>query len=254
MNTKQRANNPCLSLPIEVGGEIYDLNSTPMNPESTNYQQAWNGYKPECTLENKAECQLVPIQTANIKHKNLYRAIEIEGDKWMKLACETAKNSVIEKGGPFGAIVLQIDSETNEIIRYWTNHNQVTSTNDPTAHAEIMTIRSACKSLGVFKLDEIKKEDSQLSQPGELSHCIIYSSTEPCPMCYSAICWAKIPALFFAATRFDSGVKGVDFSDEEIYNELAKPYAERKMIIYQCTTDNSLDAFNLWKRTPNIKY
>jgi len=144
--------------------------------------------------------------------------------------------------------------ETNQVIRYWKNHNQVTRINDPTAHAEVMTIRSACNSLGVFNLGEIKKEDSLLDQPGEISYCIIYSSAEPCPMCYSAICWANLQALLFAATRFDAAVQGVNFSDEEIYNELETPYPNRNLKVFQSTTRNSLDAFNLWKRSIKTNY
>jgi guanine deaminase len=139
-------------------------------------------------------------------------------------------------------------------LRYWKDHNQVTSTNDPTAHAEIAAVRSACNSLGVFDLGRIAKEKSKLPQPGKWSYCVIYSSVEPCPMCYSAIYWARIPMLFFAATRFDCSVKGVSFSDEEIYDELSKPYSERALKVFQCTTDNSLDAFNLWKRSPKTPY
>lgn len=195
-----------------------------------------------------------PLQKANIKVNHIYDNIERNDDAWMQLACDTARNSVEAKGGPFGAIILQIDKETNQIIRYWKNHNQVTLINDPTAHAEVMVIRSACKSLGVFNLGEIKQEDSLLDQPGKISYCILYSSTEPCPMCYSAICWANIPVLLFAATRFDAAAEGVNFSDEEIYDELAKPYPKRKTKVYQCTTDNSLDAFNLWKRSNKICY
>ena len=68
------------------------------------------------------------------------------------------------------------------------------------------------------------------------SYCVIYSSAEPCPMCYAAIMWARLPYLFFAATRYDSAAQGVNFSDESIYESLAVPYAERAMTVRQCTT------------------
>lgn len=225
-------------------------------PEYTNASsyESWDGYEPSCTLDNSDEYQNFQIQKANIKANNLYLGIERGSDVWMHMACETALNSVNDKGGPFGAILLQIDKDTNQVIRYWKNHNQVTLTKDPTAHAEVMTIRSACKSLGVFDLGEIKKEDSLLDQPGDVSYCVIYSSAEPCPMCYSAICWAKLKVLFFAATRFDAAVPGVQFSDEEIYNELGLPYSKRLLKVFQCTTGNSLDAFNLWKRSNKVSY
>lgn len=194
------------------------------------------------------------MESKNIKTDSIYNGIEINGDKWINIACEEAVNSVKQGGGPFGALILQIDSDSGRIIRYWVNHNQVTAANDPTAHAEVMAIRSACKSLGVFNLGEIKKGESLLIQPGESSFCVIYSSGEPCPMCYSAICWSGVKYLYFAATRFDAAVEGLNFSDEEIYNELALPYNERKIAVYRCKTDNSLDAFNLWKIIDKIEY
>lgn len=201
------------------------------------------------SFENK-----LVVNNKNIKVNNIYSNIEVNGDYWMEKVCSNAYKSVLEGGGPFAGIVIQIDSESKKIIRYWENHNQVTKGSDPTAHAEVMTIRSACQSLGTFNLGLIKKEESKLSQPGETSFCVIYSSTEPCPMCYSAICWAKIETLMFAATRYDAASDGVNFSDEEIYKELDKPYKDRAMTIYQCSVDNSLDAFNLWKKIDKIHY
>ncbi|WP_083963848.1 nucleoside deaminase [Spirochaeta cellobiosiphila] len=243
---------PYLSDPEEVMEEIYF--KVPPKKEKGESFQEWSGYQPDCTLEDPHECQFVPLQTANIKTNKLYKDIEHEGDRWARLACEVALESVKNSGGPFGAAILQVDEETNRIIRYWTNHNQVTRTYDPSAHAEVMTIRSACHSLGVFDLGHIDKKESQLEQPGALSYCVIYSSCEPCPMCYSAVSWARIPVLCFAATRFDAAVQGVNFSDEELYNELEQSYIERERTCCQCTTDNSLDAFNLWKRTAKVPY
>ena len=240
--------------PIETSGERYCFKPDFIDTTAANYQQPWNGFVPACTLENHSDSEVPPVQRANIKIEDLYKGIQIVGDKWMRMACDEAKKSVENQGGPFGAVLLQIDVDSNQVVRYWVNHNRVTSINDPTAHAEVMAIRSACHSLGVFNLGHIAKEESLLPQPGATSCCLIYSSSEPCPMCYSAICWANISTLFFAATRFDSSVEGVDFSDEKIYNELSKPYSERTLKAYQCTTDNSLDAFNLWKRSPKTPY
>lgn len=231
---------------------VYTLPSADVK---TSVPQVWDGYSPDCTLDNQDDCKCFPVQTENIKVNNIYNGIEREGDDWMVAASEAALDSVHDEGGgPFGALILQIDKESNRIIRYWKNHNQVTKSNDPTAHAEVMTIRSACKSLGVFNLGEIHKDASLLSQPRDISYCVIYSSAEPCPMCYSAICWANLQALIFAATRFDAAVQGVNFSDEEIYNELATPYPDRKLKVIQATTGNSLDAFNLWKRSEKTNY
>jgi guanine deaminase len=220
-----------LSDPIEAAGELYEFN-------------------PVAVDNNRAGSR----QKANIKKGNLYSGIQIEGDKWMHRACEEAMTSVKNGGGPFGAVLLQIDRESSRIVRYWVGRNRVTLINDPTAHAEILAIRSACHSLEIFNLGRIEKEHSRLPQPGALSYCVMYASAEPCPMCYSALCWAKIPRLFFAATRFDIAVKGVDFSDEKIHAEVSKPYSERALKVYQCAIDNSLDALNLWKKSANTPY
>jgi tRNA(Arg) A34 adenosine deaminase TadA len=245
---------PYLAPPIEVEGQTFVFKPVPIITSVLGYHQPWDGYVPPCTLGRQEDCEYFPVQTANIKVQDIYTGIEVEGDDWMRLACKAALESIDQKGGPFGAVILQIDNSTNQILRYWVNHNQVTSTKDPTAHAEVMTIRSACASLGVFNLGCIKREESKLPQPGELSHCVIYSSAEPCPMCYSAICWANVPMLLFAATRFDAAAQGVNFSDEAIYEELSKPYSKRYIKVYQCTVDNSLDSFNLWKVSPIIPY
>lgn len=245
---------PYLAPPIDVIGQTFDFKPVHIIPGELDHHQPWDGYAPPCTLEQQDDCKYYPVQTANIKVQDIYSGIEVIGDSWMQLACDTALKSIDQNGGPFGAVILQIDKSTNQILRYWANHNQVTSTKDPTAHAEIMTIRSACASLGVFNLGCIKKDESKLPQPGDVSYCVIYSSAEPCPMCYSAICWSNIPMLLFAATRFDAAVQGVDFSDEAIYEELAKPYSQRYIKIYQCTVDNSLSSFNLWKVSPKTPY
>lgn len=241
-----------LTDPIEVKNKlVYEL---PEVYQQDGSRQPFSGYDPPCTLDNLSDCEAVLLQTANIKGNGIYQGIERGADTWMELACDTALESVKSQGGPFGAVLLQVDKKTGRILRYWKNSNQVTRSNDPTAHAEVMAIRSACRSLGVFNLGEIRKDEAQLNQPGEISYCIMYSSTEPCPMCYSAICWANIPILLFAATRFDAAAPGVDFSDEALYEELSLPYPERNRDIYQCTTANSLDAFNLWKRSSKIPY
>ena len=260
-----RKNQSCLigvglSCPVEVSQSSFSLDISKVPDQK---HQVWNGYTPECSLKDQSLCKFYPVQTANIKVDNIYDGIEIKGDQWAQKACEVALESVATHGGgPFGAVILQLDGEapedgvyTNrEILRYWTNFNHVTLINDPTAHAEVMTIRSACQSLGVFNLGEVRKEDSLLPQPSAYSHCIIYINAEPCPMCYGAISWSRIKTLIFSATRYDSAVQGVDFSDEDIYSDLQKDYRNREINIFRSITDNSLDAFNLYKRTPHIDY
>lgn len=185
---------------------------------------------------------------------SIYEGIEASGNDWTRLACDIARESVERGGGPFGAVILQIDDRTGKAIRYWTGRNEVVLSSDPTAHAEVSAIRAACASLGVFHLDRIRREASRLPQPGETSHCVIYSSAEPCPMCYGAIRWARLQGLFFAATRFDAAAEGVGFSDEAIYEEFAKPYSRRGWKIRHCAVGNSLDAFDLWKRSVKTEY
>ncbi len=223
--------------------------------DSLSVIEEWDGYDPKCTLEDQNTCKNFPSHTENIKVVGVYDGIEVQTDKWMNMACEEARKSVETGGGPFGAVILQIDDETNRIIRYWRNHNHVPIWNDPTAHAEVTTIRAACSQLGTFDLGKIEKGKSKLPQKGKTSHCIIYSSAESCSMCYSAIFWARIGTLIFAATKYDAAVQGVNFSDEEIYAELARPYKDRlDTKVYQSTTPVSLDAFNLWKRSKKTQY
>ena len=192
-------------------------------------------------------------QTKSITH-GIYSEVSCGSNKWIEMANLEALDSVKRGGGPFGAILLQIDPIQNRTIRYWKSSNLVTELNDPTAHAEVNVIRSACESLEVFNLGEINKSNAKLDQPCDVSTCVIYSSCEPCPMCYSAIAWARIPVLYFAATRFDADAPGVGFSDAEFYKELKLPYQQRKIQVGQCNAPNSLDAFNLWKNIEKIEY
>jgi tRNA(Arg) A34 adenosine deaminase TadA len=180
--------------------------------------------------------------------------ILVKPNRWVEMACQEAKDSVAVGGGPFGAVLLQIDDETNQVIRLWKDHNHVTERLDPTAHAETSVIRAACQELGVIDLGCIEKAESRLSQEGETSRCEIYSSCEPCPMCYSAIAWARIPALVFSASRFDASVKGVGFQDEELHAELTKEYPERKIRVHQAPSPRALEAFELWKAGSFTRY
>ena len=115
--------------------------------------------------------------------------------------------------------------------------NKVTSTNDPTAHGEIVAIREACKKLNNFNLDG----------------CTIFSTAEPCPMCLSAIYWARINEIYYANTRDDA--RKIDFDDSLIYLELQKNIDKRKIPMTQMMRDEALKAFELWdKKVDKVKY
>ncbi len=242
-----------LTAPIPGNGQIYKRPSALIKPEYGEYIQPWSGYVPPCTRKDQELCKYFPAQTSNIK-TTVYEGIEVGSNKWMKLACDEAVKSVKCGGGPFAGIMVQIDDDTNEVIRYWIQHNHVPQEKDPTAHAELTVVRDACRSLGTVNLGRITREESRLPQRGATSHCEIYSAAEPCPMCYSAIYWARIPVIYFAATRYDAAQQGVDFSDEPLYDDICKPYRNRRIKVYQSTTANSLDAFNLWKRSEKTQY
>ncbi|MFC4097383.1 nucleoside deaminase [Euzebyella saccharophila] len=142
---------------------------------------------------------------------------------FMKRAIEmAAKGMNSNAGGPFGAVVVK----DGEIVAE--GHNKVTSTNDPTAHAEVVVIREACKKLGSFQLTD----------------CILYTSCEPCPMCLGAIYWARPKAVYFACTKEDA--KAIDFDDRFIYDELEKDMDARKMTFVQLLRKEALPVFQSW--------
>ena len=126
-------------------------------------------------------------------------------------------------GGPFGAVVVR---HGRIVGRGW---NQVTSTNDPTAHAEVTAIRDACRRLKTFQLDD----------------CELYTSCEPCPMCLSAIYWARLQKIFYANTRRDAA--RIAFDDDRIYRELAKPASRRSLPMQQLLRPEALKVFAEWK-------
>jgi len=131
------------------------------------------------------------------------------------------------KGGPFGAIVVK----GNKIVGR--GCNQVTSANDPTAHAEIVAIRAACQRLKTFRLDD----------------CDLYTSCEPCPMCLSAIYWARIRTVFYGNTRKDAAK--IAFDDDEIYHEVALPIRKRKLVMKRLLRNEALIAFKEWQKKPD---
>jgi guanine deaminase len=135
------------------------------------------------------------------------------------------------KGGPFAAVIVK----NGRMIA--TGVNEVTSTNDPTAHAEVVAIRNACKSLNSYQLDG----------------CEIYCSCEPCPMCLGAIYWARTAKIYFANTKEDAAA--IDFDDKFIYDEIDLSHTARKLITQQLLREEALVAFEKWKTSPlKLKY
>lgn len=125
-------------------------------------------------------------------------------------------------GGPFGAIIVK----NGEIVAE--GFNRVTSSNDPTAHAEITAIRNACQKLGTF----------------DLSGCEIYTSCEPCPMCLAAIYWARIEKIYYANTKNDAAK--IDFDDDFIYEEFKKTRDNRTIPTEQVGRDEAIKVFEIW--------
>lgn len=152
--------------------------------------------------------------------------------KFMRRAIELAREGIEENaGGPFGCVVVRDGEIVGE------GNNRVTSSNDPTAHAEIIAIRAACKSLDSFQLEG----------------CSIYTSCEPCPMCLGAIFWARPAEVFYACDRADAAEIG--FDDDHIYRELEKANDEREMALQPLMRDEALEVFRAWAAKPDkIEY
>ena len=151
--------------------------------------------------------------------------------KFMLRAIELSIQSAKSKGCPFGCVIVK----DNKIISE--GHNQVTSNNDPTAHAEIVAIRNACKTLNNFFL----------------KGCDLYTSCEPCPMCLSAIYWSHIDNIYYGNTRMDA--KNIDFDDSLIYSEIKKEINDRKIKMSQMNREEALEAFKIWQnKEDKIKY
>ena len=152
-------------------------------------------------------------------------------NEFMKRAIELSIKSVNNGGGPFGSVIVKGDKIIAE------GSNKVTSNNDPTAHGEIVAIREACKKLNNFSLNG----------------CELYSTCEPCPMCLSAIYWARIDKIYYANTREDA--RKIDFDDSLIYTELQKNIDKRKIPMIQILRNEALKAFELWdKKKDKVKY
>lgn len=145
-------------------------------------------------------------------------------NEFMKIAVEEAFQGMKNNdGGPFGAVIVK----DGEIIAR--AHNEVIGTNDPTAHAEVNAIRKATRVLGRF----------------DLSDCEIYSSCEPCPMCFAAIHWAKIKKLYYGCTREDAA--NIDFDDQYIYDVIKGTAKELQVEVLQVDRTESLEPFHKWQ-------
>tara|TARA_B100001758_G_scaffold230695_1_gene226574 strand:- start:1078 stop:1545 length:468 start_codon:yes stop_codon:yes gene_type:complete len=150
---------------------------------------------------------------------------------FMKRAIELSIQNIKNSGGPFGCIIVK----ENKIIAEGVN--RVTFNNDPTAHAEIIAIRNACKKLNTFNLEK----------------CELYTSCEPCPMCLSAIYWSHIDKIYYGNSRLDASKIG--FDDDFIYNELNKDLSSRKIQMKQISQKEAKKAFLDWdKKIDKVEY
>ena len=148
--------------------------------------------------------------------------------QFMKRAIKLAQEGMNSNaGGPFGAVVVK------DGIIIAEGFNRVTSTNDPTAHAEVVAIRKACDALGSFQLDD----------------CIVYTSCEPCPMCLGAIYWARPKAVFYACDKVDAAK--IDFDDQFIYEELDKEMGDRTIKFTQILQKEATVVFDEWDAKTN---
>lgn len=150
----------------------------------------------------------------------MLRAIQISREKMLA-----------NEGGPFGAVIVK---DGKIIAEGW---NCVTSTNDPTAHAEVQAIRKACSELRDFSL----------------AGCVIYTSCEPCPMCLAAIYWARLDKIYYANTREDAA--SIDFDDDFLYQEISAPIEARKIPMEQLARDTALEVFEAWQaKSDKVRY
>lgn len=149
--------------------------------------------------------------------------MKVSNEEFLRRAIQLSKEKMIENnGGPFGAVIVM----DNRIIAE--GYNQVTSKNDPTAHAEIIAIRNACEAMGDFHLEGAE----------------IYCSCEPCPMCLAAIYWSRIARIYYANTREDA--KKIGFDDNDFYIELTKQDDQRKIPSIQLLAEEGKGAFAAW--------
>jgi guanine deaminase len=146
---------------------------------------------------------------------------------FMRRAIELSASCAQSDEGPFGAVVVKDGKIIGEGV------NQVVPTGDPTAHAEVVAIRAACKAIGSHVLDG----------------AVVYTSCEPCPMCLSAAWWARVSEIAYANTREDAAAIG--FDDDAIYREVASPLDQRQLPIRRLGADEALEVFKLWHAKPD---
>lgn len=153
-------------------------------------------------------------------------------EHFMKRAIEMAEIGMNSNaGGPFGCVIVKDDKIIAE------GFNRVTSTDDPTAHAEIVAIREACKKLKSFQLED----------------CVLYTSCEPCPMCFGAIYWARPKMVYFACTKKDAAK--IDFDDQFIYDELEKEIEGREIPFVRLLRKEAIPVFDNWaKKADRTEY
>lgn len=158
------------------------------------------------------------------KTKTLEESYHYSADdaRFMAMAIELSDQNVDNGGGPFGAVIVR----DNEVIA--TGTNRVVPNTDPTAHAEVMAIRSACQKLGTFKLEG----------------CTVYSSCEPCPMCLSALYWAGVERICYGNTKADA--KAINFDDSFIYDQLELDYSQRSIKCEHFMRDKAFKVFQKW--------
>lgn len=148
-------------------------------------------------------------------------------DTYMRMAIQLADTNIRNGGGPFGAVIVR----DGEVVGR--GANLVTTSHDPTAHAEIVAIRDAAQRLRDF----------------DLSGCVLYTSCEPCPMCLAAVYWSRIKVIYYGNTRTDAQVAG--FDDSLIYRELALPMGERSLSMQPFLRAEAIRTFEDWKLLPD---
>ena len=146
----------------------------------------------------------------------------------MREAIQEAEAGMREgRGGPFGCVLVR----AGQVVAR--GNNRVTSTNDPTAHAEIVAIRAACATLHTFQLPD----------------CELYTNCEPCPMCLAAAYWARIPTIFYANTRADAAAIG--FDDDFIYQQIPLPPGQRTLVMRPLLREEAQATFQAWQAKPD---
>jgi guanine deaminase len=158
--------------------------------------------------------------------------LSVRENKFLERAIALSRTGMERgRGGPFGCVIVKGDEIVGE------GYNQVTSSNDPTAHAEVVAIRAACKKLGVY----------------QLTGCEVYTSCEPCPMCLGAIYWARPQKVVYANTRQEAAT--IEFDDDFIYNEISAKIADRKIPFIHHPHPLAKEVFDAWKKWEGkIKY